>query len=135
MSRRKVIQPLISQLKAHFEAELAQAADPGDVQAIERALLMYRFLPIVESPTEASGKSEVIAPGSLVKLSIASRQSWVFMVPQHGGLVTDFEGLPLQVLTPQSPLGELLLGRKAGDSIQVATRTGAERTYEVVSVI
>lgn len=131
MSRRKVIQPLISQLKAHFETELAQAADPGTVQAIERALLMYRFLPVVES----SGESEVIAPGSLVKLSMGLRQSWVFMVPQHGGLVTDFEGLPLQVLTPQSPLGELLLGRSAGDSIQVATRSGAERTYEVVSVI
>ena len=112
---------LIEQLKAHFQTE-----------SNERALLMLRFLPIRDS-SSTSSENEVIAPGSLVRLEIQGRQSWVFIVPQHGGLVTDFEGDPIQVLTPQSPLGESLLGHKQGDQVELKTYSGTSRVYRVIS--
>jgi len=115
-------QSVIDVLKAHFEAEPS-----SDTQ--KRALLMYRFLPVRESAPD-----DVIAPGSLIQVEVMGRQSWIFLVPQHGGLVTHVHGMPLQVMTPQSPLGELLLGKKAGQELNLKTHSGAERVYRILSV-
>ena len=42
----------------------------------------------------------------------------------------EYEGNRVQVVTPVSPLGQTLLGRKAGDEIEVRTQTARE--YEIV---
>lgn len=122
---------LIQQLKEHFESEVKEAADPEAARSSSQALLMYRFLPIRES-------DDVAAPGSLLQIETdtagTKKTSWVLIVPNHGGLVTDFQGSPVQVVTPQSPLGELLLGSKAGEMRSLASSSGTIRNYRVVSV-
>jgi transcription elongation GreA/GreB family factor len=129
---------LIDQLKKHFEEEIRDLESAGhgpESQALQekrRALLMYRFLPVRDFDA-AQIQHEVIAPGSLVQVETAGRRSWVLIVTLHGGLITDFEGLPVQVLSHQSPLGEVLLGKKAGESIELSTASGAKRSYGVLS--
>ena len=112
---------ILHQLRAHFESETDDDS--------RRAALMFRFM-----PSREQDPGDVIGPGTLVRIETGGRQSWVLVVPNFGGHVTDFEGLPLQVLTPSSPLGEALLGRRRGDTLTLTTRSGATRIYRVVGV-
>jgi transcription elongation GreA/GreB family factor len=110
---------LLEQLRAHFESE-------GDEES-RRTALMFRFM-----PSRVQHPDDVIAPGTLVRVETGGRESWVLLVPNLGGHVTDFDGLPLQVLTSRSPLGEALLGRRCGETVSVLTRSGATRLYRVL---
>ncbi len=120
---------VIDWIRSHLEEELKDNPGGEEAASLKRALLMYRFLPI----REFSG-DDVVAPAGLVELEFSGRTSWVLLVPQHGGLVTRFENQPLQVLTPQSPLGEAMLGKRAGDSFVVeAGKT--QREYRIRRVL
>lgn len=56
----------------------------------------------------------------------------VFLGPAAGGLCLRFEEQEVMVITPASPLGKGLLGKRCGDSVQI--RTDVLRGYEIVSV-
>jgi len=128
---------VIQLIRTHLEEELAElrAADSisqqpnPKIQELERALLMYRFLPIREF-----GSEDVVAPASLSEIELSGRRLWVLLVPQHGGLVTQVEGKPIQVVTPNSPLGEAMLGKKSGDTFQVQAGTGT-REYRILRIL
>jgi transcription elongation GreA/GreB family factor len=145
---------LIELIRSHLEEELAEmtqaaskmkqsaaaVSDPALQSAVlaaearigevEKQLLMYRFL-----PTRAFGSEDVVCPGALVELEllVENKRALYFLTPQGGGLVMRFEGRPLQVITPQSPIGAVLLGKRVDDQIDVASR-GSVRRYRVVSV-
>ena len=133
MDKRSVIR----MIQSHLEEELSErrAADSiskspsPELQELERAALMYRFLPLRDFTEE-----DVVAPASLVELELSGRRLWVLVVPNHGGLVTSYEGCPVQVVTPHSPLGEAMLGKKSGDSFRLETSSGA-RLYRIVRVL
>ena len=123
MDKRK----LIDVLKQYLTEE-KNTAEPARADEIERLLVMYRFL-----PSRDHGPEEVIVPSSLVELKLGAMTTFCFVAPQGGGLVTNVDGKAVQVVTPNSPLGEALLGRKRGDVIKVDIR-GAVREYEVLKV-
>jgi transcription elongation GreA/GreB family factor len=83
-------------------------------------------------PEFSSG--DAIALGAVVELASAERKSaWFLLGPRAGGLELEFEGHHLLVLTPQSPLGRELLGRRVGDVIQIGGHGGAT-PQQIVSV-
>lgn len=128
MDKKKVIQ----EIQTYFDEELVQAANAGDEERqaeLKRLQLIYRFLPVREY-----GKDDVIIPSSLVELALGETRAYYFVAPQGGGLITNVDGRPVQVITPQSPLGEALLGKKVGDEIRVEIRGGV-RQYRVMSMI
>jgi transcription elongation GreA/GreB family factor len=57
--------------------------------------------------------------------------AYYLIVPKGGGLVTRVEGKAVQVITPNSPLGEALLGKRVGDEAQIEVG-GKTRLYKVV---
>jgi hypothetical protein len=65
--------------------------------------------------------------------STAGRRAFYFIVPSGGGLVMRVDGNPVQVITPNSPLGEVLMGRHAGDTVSVEAG-GKPREYKIVSM-
>jgi hypothetical protein len=79
----------------------------------------------------ASG--EAIDLSALVDLEIDGMPSLFFIGPRNGGLEVQFEGKEVTVITPQSPLGESLVGKKAGRSWKTQIG-GATAKYRVVSV-
>lgn len=119
---------VIQHLTEYLTEELAEKP-PAEKGEIESLLMMYRFL-----PSRAYGKDDVIVPSALVTLKTGESVAYYFIVPRGGGLVTQVEGKPLQVITPNSPLGEAMLGKKQGDRFSVEIR-GAQREYEIVSVV
>jgi len=82
-------------------------------------IALYETLSL--SPAGANG---LVTLGTAVAVENAGRQSWYFLGPRAGGLELQVENVPVLVLTPQSPLGRELLGKRVGDSVRVQTRTG-----------
>lgn len=123
LEKKKVIAHLISFL----EEELAAATTDEQRAELQSLITMYRFLPA--RPYEGH---EPIIPTSLVRLKIGEATTYSFIVPRGGGFITSVEGVPLQILTPNSPLGEALLGRKSGDKVSLEVR-GQNREYIIVA--
>jgi transcription elongation GreA/GreB family factor len=80
------------------------------------------------------GPDDPIAPGALVELEgTPGRSAWFFLGPRAGGLEFEIDGRNFLVLTPQSPLGRQLLGKRTGDMVQTSGR-GGSITQRIVSV-
>ncbi|MBN9690136.1 MAG: GreA/GreB family elongation factor [Verrucomicrobia bacterium] len=82
-----------------------QAAEVG------QALVQFRALPL--------GESASVEVGALVQLTAGRDVTWYFLGPRAGGLEVTVEGQEITVITPQSPLGSQLLGRREGDRISL----------------
>lgn len=143
---------LVQAAKAAYEAathEESKAEDAHDTRGLEASylagaqaqraaelqsqLLMWKHLPIREY-----GPEDVACPAALIELEFQggpgrSTRAFYFIAPQGGGLVTRVDGHPVQVITPNSPMGEALMGRKEGELVEVETR-GSVRAYRVISV-
>jgi transcription elongation GreA/GreB family factor len=140
MDKRKVVEHIQSYLAEELASLLpsAEAAEAGTqkmpekssdrIREIQRQLTMYKFLPV-----RAYGDQDVVCPSALVELELTGRRAYYFIVPSGGGLIMKIDGNPVQVITPQSPLGDALMGRKVGDQVRVAT-AGAPRDYRIVSM-
>lgn len=76
-----------------------------------------------------------IAVGALVELEGArgAKRSWYFLGPRAGGLELSLGGQTVLVLTPQSPLGRKLIGRRIGDTVAGPGRSAAA-TQRIVSI-
>lgn len=110
------------------EAAYLARAQATRVEEIKRLLTLYRFLPI-----RTYGKEDFIVPAALVDLEMNGIVASYFIAPQGGGLVMRLGDRPVQVITPQSPIGEVLMGRRVGDVVEVESR-GTIREYRVISL-
>jgi len=111
-----------------IEAGYLAQAQAARADEIKRQILIFKYLPIREV-----SQSDVIEPGIVAELEHNGRNAYYFLVPQGGGLVLKIDDKPVQVITPQSPLGDALLGRKVDDIIEV--EAGKQiREYLVVAL-
>ena len=104
------------------EAQAKRAAE------IDQVLAMFRSIKVVEFSTQ-----DPIASTALIKLKLNNKMSYVLLMPLGGGMSTLFEGHTVQVITPNSHLGEALLGLKTGDWADVEVGETV-REYEVLGV-
>src|SRR6266436_3795827 len=51
---------------------------------------------------------------ALVEVDADRTRSIYFIGPRNGGLEIEYQGKEITVITPQSPLGQILMGKKAG---------------------
>jgi transcription elongation GreA/GreB family factor len=71
---------------------------------------------------------------ALVELETDGSPITYFIGPKNGGLEIEYKRNTITVITPQSPLGQNLMGRKAGDRWQA--RLGASTVkYRIMSII
>lgn len=76
---------------------------------------------------------DMISAGALVELSQGDASGFYFLAPQGGGLRAKVDGIEIQVITPQSPLGRELLGKAVGDVVEVRV-AGKLRSHEILSI-
>lgn len=62
--------------------------------------------------------TDPIGPGALVETDLDGETSFYLLAPAGGGTTLDFLGCELTVLTPDAPLYQQLLTRKAGESLE-----------------
>src|SRR5882724_11173137 len=70
---------------------------------------------------------------ALVELEIDGRPSTYFIGPRNGGLEIEFQRQEVTVITPQSPLGQNLMGKKTGDRWTAKLGNSIVK-YHIVSV-
>jgi Transcription elongation factor len=158
MDKKKLIETIMNQLEADLEAAKATAkisreaatneesrpeneydtraleasylagAQSKRVVEIEDVITVFKFVQIRNfAPDDA------ISSTALVEVELDGKQSYLFVMSKGGGLNFKFEGKNIQIVTPNSPLGETILGLHAGDSALV--EIGAtEKEYEIISV-
>lgn len=109
---------------------------PKDTRAIEAGYLARGLAGRVETlrdqiravalmPARGFGPADIIEPGALVTLvDDDGRRTMYLLAPAGGGeKLASGEGEVL-VLTPQSPLGAALAGKRCGDAVEVALPSG-----------
>jgi transcription elongation GreA/GreB family factor len=79
------------------------------------------------------GPEDPIDVGALVELENARERMICFLGPRAGGTEITHERREVIVITPQSPLGQQLLGRKQGENLQL-TLGGTRDSFRVRSV-
>ena len=75
-----------------------------------------------------------IGAGALLTLESESGTRCVFLLPYGGGIELCIDGQTVQVITPPSALGALVLGRSEGDDIELKVR-GKTREYVIAEVL
>lgn len=112
-----------------LEASYLAGAQSRRALELEQLLNLYRFLDL--SPFTAQTP---IASTALVELgSEEGQKSLYLLMPLGGGMQTDWNGRNVQVVTPQSPIGEALLGKRVGDQISVEIRK-VTKDYDILAV-
>jgi hypothetical protein len=108
-----------------LEASYLAGAQAKRVAEIEELIYIYR-----DAKIKAFGPNEPIASTALVEVALNGKNSFVFIMPKGGGLMLNIDGNIIQTVTPTSPLGEALLGLKAGEVATVENRENRAKTRD-----
>jgi transcription elongation GreA/GreB family factor len=131
---------------SHAEAthESSKAENKYDTRGLEAAYLAggqaRQAREILDSITtyESLGlkdfaANEAIELTALIETESDGARTWYFIGPKNGGLEVEIGGKEVTVLTPQSPLGQNLMGKKMGERWS-AKMGGMLIKYHIVSV-
>ena len=131
---------------AHAEAthESSKAENKYDTRGLEAAYLAggqaRQAREILESvkaygslPVKDFGAGDPIELSAVVELKADGVKGIYFIGPRSGGLEIDYKGSEIMVITPHSPLGQQLMGKKAGQR-WTTNFNGSQRDYRIVSV-
>jgi len=151
---RKIIARLTDELEVYFRAanssraeathEQNKAEDKYDTRGLEASYLargQSRQAAEIESAiaefeklaVRRFGDGEAIDIGALVELEHGGENSFYFLGPRAGGTEVLHDKKEILVITPQSPLGKQLMGRKQGDALQLKLG-GETRAAKILSV-
>ena len=103
-----------------LEASYLARGQSRQAAETEQALTDFRAL-----PARLFAKEAAIDLGAIVELK-GRRERMLFLVgPSAGGTEVTVDGEEITVITPQSPLGQQLMGRRTGDNVTLPS--GEER--------
>ena len=101
-------------------------------QASETRTAIDQFEALAQSLRDFSA-GDAIAVGALVELKCGKERTLYFLGPRAGGTEVKVDNAEILVLTPQSPLGQQLLGCRAGEKLPLELG-GLRREHQVLSV-
>jgi transcription elongation GreA/GreB family factor len=99
-------------------------------QAAEVVDAIHRYRTLA---TDAFGPGEPVDLGALVEVEDGKGRELYFLGPRAGGLEITMGKRTVLVLTPQSPLGQQLVGRKQGDRFEIQMNR-TSRACRVIAV-
>ena len=113
------------------EASYVARGQAGRASEMEEAFVRVSALELLQFKPGAR-----IAISALIELVHDDKTLNYFLVPAAGGERVLVDGVEVQTLTPQSPLGRALLGASEGDEAELPARQAGEppRIYEIVKV-
>lgn len=114
-----------------IEASYLAGAQAERAAQLQESLVFFEKLQIRDfSPEEPV---QVGALVSWVNENAGKKKAWALLLPAGAGTSVRLGELTIQVVHPQSPLGQALLGLRTGDSFELETPRG-EQECELCSV-
>jgi len=110
------------------EAAYLAGAQADRARDLERTKRELSFLPL-----RAFREEDPIVAGALIEVELDGKRCHYFLAPSGGGLRVEIEGVTVQVIPPPSPMGRALLGRTAGDVVELRAE-GRTREGEILEV-
>jgi transcription elongation GreA/GreB family factor len=133
-------------LATHAEAtdEENKAEDKYDTRGLEASYLAIGQSKAAEESAQALAQfsalvmrdltpAEPVSLGAVVVVSSNGGPAYYFIGPRAGGTEIEHEGHTVLVITPHSPLGRQLMGRRQGDALHL--ELGGKRSHEVVTTV
>lgn len=111
-----------------LEAAYLAGGHARQAKEILDSIKLYRALSVRDFTSEES-----IDVTALVELDLDGARALYFIGPRNGGLEIECQRKQITVITSQSPLGQQLMGKKAGQR-WTAKVGGSLATYHIVSV-
>lgn len=112
-----------------LEASYLAGAQSRRAMELEEVLNTYRFVDLKDF-----GPDTPIASTALIELrSEEGRTTQYLLMPNGGGMSVLWKGKKVHTITPQSPLGEGLMGKRVGDEISLAIE-GSVKDLEITGV-
>ena len=112
-----------------IEAGYLAGAQAARAAELKKLLVVFRELPVRDFAPD-----EMISVGALVRAALDEKPGWFFLVGAGAaGLHVEQAGQRIQVVTVQSPLGDALVGRKAGEFSELESQKGSTEV-EILSV-
>lgn len=111
-----------------LEASYLARGQARRVEETEEAITRLRFL----APRDF-GPDDAVDVGAIVDVEVDGERQRVFVVPVAGGTTIAFGGADVRLVTPASPVGAALLGKRAGEDFELRVQSKV-REYEVVAV-
>ena len=112
-----------------LEASYLARGQSRQLAETEQAIKQFEMLALLEFGTNVQ-----IQLSALVELEGSGERAFYFMGPRAGGTEITHEEKEILVITPQSPLGVQLMGRKQGDRLRMEIG-GLMNEYRVASVL
>jgi transcription elongation GreA/GreB family factor len=137
---KKIIASLTDELEVYFRAaqfsraeathESSKAESKYDTRGLEASYLARgqsrqaaeleaAIAEFQKMPVKTFGAGEPIDLGALVELEHGGENTIYFIGPRAGGTEVLHDKKEILVITPQSPLGEHLMGKKSGEKLQL----------------
>lgn len=103
----------------------------GQAMRAEEMAEHYQRLESFDFPNFSA--RDVIGPGALIRVLIDASPRLFLMVPWGGGTEIAVGNTKITVISPASPVGRALLGRRVGDDFELAIK-GAMREWEIDAI-
>lgn len=97
-----------------LEASYLARGQAQQLAETEAALLEFKNMTLRDL-----GPDDRVQLGALVELTAKKETMLYFVGPKAGGTEIDHEGQEVMVITPHSPLGSQIVGRKQGEKVQL----------------
>jgi transcription elongation GreA/GreB family factor len=131
-------------MHADASDEQNKAEDKYDTRALETAYLASSQARVATETEQALAAYQslelrkftdktTIELSALVELDSQGERTLYFLGPKSGGLEIRIKATEILVITPESPLGQQLIGKTTGDRIKLETR-GPAQELRVISV-
>ena len=124
-----------SKAQNKYDMHAQEAAYLAEGQARIVAELRETITQFAALPVTALRETDVISIGAVVTLhDPKGSPTRLLLGPRAGGLEVVSEGKRILVITPVSPLGSQLLGRRKGDTVVMPGRSG-KVTHRIAEVV
>jgi transcription elongation GreA/GreB family factor len=107
-----------------LETAYIASSQARQATATEEALAAYQSLKLAKFTAKTP-----IDLTALIELESRGERLWYFLGPRSGGIEVE----QVLVITPESPIGQQLIGKKAGDRFTLETR-GPAQEFKIISV-
>jgi transcription elongation GreA/GreB family factor len=111
-----------------LETAYIASSQARQATATEEALAAYQSLKLTKFT--ANTPIDVTA---LVELESRGERMTYFLGPKSGGIEVRVGGREVLVITPESPIGQQLIGKKTGENFKLQTR-GPAQEFKIVFV-